>query len=481
MKLRIKIAVIAMLGITFGANAQDYVPKTGGTFTGSLVVKGNLTAGDGNWGALFINGKDKNDWLLNAHNNGKHLYFRSQDDTQASNSSILMTLDRLSGNVGIGGISPLEAKLVVKSSTQPTLSGNKSGGIAIIGRNTELAMGASSEINGGSWIQTRHVSSTYPNAAYPLALNPLGGNVGIGTDTPLSKLHVFASGTGDKGITIQNDVEQSGNSASIWFKSASSRSDYRKGALMFVNDGRTHGRGDFVVALNDSPSSTKATSSDAKMIIKSETGNVGIATTSPNFKLDINAGGSLQNAFNVGTTHDDGGKIYTSYENGSGYLNFVEYDDPFVLNFIQTVDGGITEKIYYHRGKFGIGTRTTGGHKLAVEGSIGAREIKVEAAPNWSDFVFYEDYDLPTLTEVENHIKEKGHLKDIPSAEEVAKDGFYLGAMDAKLLQKIEELTLYTIGQQKEIEQLKKENIEIKQLNQKLLEVYKRLEKLENQ
>ena len=107
--------------------------------------------------------------------------------------------------------------------------------------------------------------------------------------------------------------------------------------------------------------------------------------------------------------------------------------------------------------------------------------MKVATFSNWSDFVFYEDYDLPTLTEVENHIKEKGHLKDIPSAEEVAKDGFYLGAMDAKLLQKIEELTLYTIGQQKEIEQLKKENIEIKQLNQKLLEVYKRLEKLENQ
>ncbi len=95
-------------------------------------------------------------------------------------------------------------------------------------------------------------------------------------------------------------------------------------------------------------------------------------------------------------------------------------------------------------GKVGIGTRTTGSHRLAVEGSIGAREIKVQAS-GWSDFVFYEDYKLPTLKEVEAHINQKGHLKDIPSAAEVEKEGFYLGNMNAKLLQKIEELTLYTI------------------------------------
>ena len=101
-----------------------------------------------------------------------------------------------------------------------------------------------------------------------------------------------------------------------------------------------------------------------------------------------------------------------------------------------------------------IGTATTGSHKLAVEGSIGAREIKVEAN-GWSDFVFEKEYKLPTLEEVETHIKEKGHLKDIPSAKEVEKNGFFLGKMDSKLLQKIEELTLYTIQQDKEIKELK--------------------------
>ncbi len=119
---------------------------------------------------------------------------------------------------------------------------------------------------------------------------------------------------------------------------------------------------------------------------------------------------------------------------------------------------GITVK---NNGNVGIGTLSTGSHRLAVEGSIGAREVKVEAS-GWSDFVFYDDYKLPTLKEVENHIKEKGHLKNIPSAKEVEENGVYLGEMDAKLLQKIEELTLYTIQQEKEIRELKKKIAENK-------------------
>ncbi|WP_158655089.1 hypothetical protein [Flavivirga eckloniae] len=113
-------------------------------------------------------------------------------------------------------------------------------------------------------------------------------------------------------------------------------------------------------------------------------------------------------------------------------------------------------------GNIGIGTTNSGSWKLAVNGKIRAKEIKVETG--WSDFVFYDDYKLPTLQEVENHIKEKGHLKDIPSAEEVEENGIFLGEMDSKLLQKIEELTLYTIQQEKEIQKLKKQEREISEL-----------------
>ena len=107
-------------------------------------------------------------------------------------------------------------------------------------------------------------------------------------------------------------------------------------------------------------------------------------------------------------------------------------------------------------GNVGIGTSSTGSHMLAVNGSIGARQIKVEAN-GWSDFVFEKEYDLRTLEEVEEHINENGHLPEIPSEAEVTENGIYLGEMNAKLLQKIEELTLYLIEQNKKIQRLEQE------------------------
>lgn len=110
----------------------------------------------------------------------------------------------------------------------------------------------------------------------------------------------------------------------------------------------------------------------------------------------------------------------------------------------------------------GIGTSDTKGYKLAVAGNAIAEEVKVAQVENWPDYVFKEDYDLKSLEEVEQHIKEKSHLPEIPSEEEVAENGVNLGEMNAKLLQKIEELTLYLIEQNKEIQQLKNEMAELK-------------------
>ena len=151
-----------------------------------------------------------------------------------------------------------------------------------------------------------------------------------------------------------------------------------------------------------------------------------------------------------------------------GRLQLGNWGDNLQTNGLNIVKGG----------NIGIGTTNPNGWKLAVNGSIRAKEIKVETG--WSDFVFEKDYKLPTLKQVESHIKAKGHLKDIPSAKEVEENGIFLGEMDSKLLQKIEELTLYTIAQEKKIlEQAEKiENLE--SINEKLLELQKRLEKLEN-
>lgn len=109
--------------------------------------------------------------------------------------------------------------------------------------------------------------------------------------------------------------------------------------------------------------------------------------------------------------------------------------------------------IYILSGNVGIGTQTTGTYKLAVNGNIRAKEIKVETA-NWPDYVFTENYTLPTLEEVQKHIDQNGHLINIPSAKEIETNGLELGEMNRLLLEKIEELTLYILEQEKRIQYL---------------------------
>ncbi|AUP79677.1 tail fiber protein [Flavivirga eckloniae] len=106
----------------------------------------------------------------------------------------------------------------------------------------------------------------------------------------------------------------------------------------------------------------------------------------------------------------------------------------------------------YFSDNVGIGT-TTPDSKLTVKGNIHTNEVKVDllgaVAP---DYVFYKDYDLKSLKEVEDYIAAEGHLPKIPSAKEMEKEGIKLKEMNLKLLEKIEELTLYTIDQEKKLE-----------------------------
>ncbi len=106
-------------------------------------------------------------------------------------------------------------------------------------------------------------------------------------------------------------------------------------------------------------------------------------------------------------------------------------------------------------GTVGIGTTNTNGYKLAVNGTIGAREIVV-STETWADFVFAKNYRLMPLSEVESFITENNHLPDVPSEQEVKENGINVAEMNAKLLQKVEELTLYMIQQNKEKEAMMK-------------------------
>lgn len=99
-------------------------------------------------------------------------------------------------------------------------------------------------------------------------------------------------------------------------------------------------------------------------------------------------------------------------------------------------------------------------YKLDVAGSIRADEVKVNL--DGADFVFEEGYNLKPLSEVDNFIKENKHLPDIESAKEMQTGGTNLGELNTKLLQKIEELTLYLIQQNEKIEKLEKEIAKLK-------------------
>jgi hypothetical protein len=106
-------------------------------------------------------------------------------------------------------------------------------------------------------------------------------------------------------------------------------------------------------------------------------------------------------------------------------------------------------------GNVGIGTLNINDatYKLYVETGIRTRKVKVDQA-GWPDYVFHPTYQLRPLGELEQFIQQQHHLPEVPSAEEVQKNGLDLGENQAALLKKIEELTLYIIEQNKRIEKL---------------------------
>ena len=125
----------------------------------------------------------------------------------------------------------------------------------------------------------------------------------------------------------------------------------------------------------------------------------------------------------------------------------------------------------YMSGDLRIGTTTIAtGYALSVNGNIACEEVLVQDAGSWPDYVFNEDYDLMSLEELESNINKNNHLPGLPLASEVEANGFNVADMQKRVLEKVEELTLYTIEQgkliqelQDEVKALKTENSSLKQ------------------
>ncbi|MEO0404816.1 MAG: hypothetical protein AAF193_08095, partial [Bacteroidota bacterium] len=183
-------------------------------------------------------------------------------------------------------------------------------------------------------------------------------------------------------------------------------------------------------------------------------GRVGIGTTNPNRSLTI----SNNTATYLNLLTQNGQEFLIGADANGGVISTMTNHDLQLRAGINS-----TKMIVKANGNVGIGT-TNPDSKLAVNGIIHTKEVKVDLI-GWSDFVFEKDYRLRTLEEVEEHIAEKGHLPEIPSEAEVLENGINLAKMNAKLLQKIEELTLYLIEQNK---QSKKQQAEIEALKAKI-------------
>lgn len=306
--------------------------------------------------------------------------------------------------------------------------------------------------------------------------------VGIGTSSPQAYLHVYRNATtGSWGslTTANAGIKVQDNFASLYIDGNSLYSNKNMNIGTSTNNVLSFG-----------------TNNIERIHIKKD-GNVGIGTI-PNAKFHVkkqfSTGKKSQYSIAIieaGSAHLD--LISDGSNKWGSSINFIEGvnsgagnnkdiwsitrqttagtgNSSLCFNFGQTNSHLNDNKVsFFSDGNVGIGVTDTKGYKLGVNGKIAATEVKIALFEEWSDFVFYDNYNLPTLEDVEKYINEKGHLKDIPSAKEVSENGFYLGKMNSKLLQKIEELMLYTITQDKEL----------KTQNLKIIELQKRLENLE--
>lgn len=289
--------------------------------------------------------------------------------------------------------------------------------------------------------------STWNYGTTSITANPTITKIGIGTTNPGAELHILDNGSGYNWnqLTLQSSNSSAGltlinNSSTIWELQNVANSS----SIAFYN--RTNGFYGLTIT---------------------NSGNIGIGTTSPSEKLEV-----INGNISIGSQYKKF-IIHTQFWNqNSNFVSIAPFNNgnwDFNNGFFLFDNGQITKKISQDNIiAFNI-NRTTDNHdvfRIYSDGKVYATEINVKLSQNFPDYVFLEDYKLISLKETQDFISKNGHLPGIPSAKEIEENGntINIGEMQILLLKKIEELTLHLIDLKSENDKLK-EIIETSGLN----------------
>ncbi len=318
-------------------------------------------------------------------------------------------------------------------------------------QNGYLSLGANSSSN--LVFDNHGLQARINGAANPLLLQTYGGDIGVGVLFPGEKLDIDGSIKLRSGSSeIKFETTQA---AGAILKYSPGLSFYRTGTSTVL------GRIEYIDTLGFANFIRLRTEGNISAgLIINTSNDVGVGAINPQARLHVLGGNDetiritsltpsvqftdalpLQNKKGFIDVSGNDFRIGTNTENNNG-------------NFIIRVNGLNT--VYINpSGNMSIGSSSVAtGYKLSIDGKLMCEELKVQLSP-WPDYVFKKDYPLMSLYQVEEFIKKNKHLPNIPSAKKIETDGLLVGDMQSRMMEKIEELTLYIIEMKKEIDTLK--------------------------